>query len=66
MAEESNKENVAARLFQLPGGSMAAPEPKKTKRSRSVGPGAAVELMKEDTGNRRKVCLPMFKLDCAC
>jgi len=64
MAEDSNKENITNGLFPSVS-SMAAPEPRKTKKSRSLsmGPGAAVQQLKSDTDNRRKVCCNGFPLD---
>lgn len=60
MAEESNKENFAAGLFQSRGTSSnndLDPRKKHKTRSLSMGPGAAVQQLKEDSGNRRKACL---------
>lgn len=59
MAEESNKENFAGGLFQSQSNSsnnVLDPRKKHKTRSLSMGPGAAVQQLKEESGNRRKVC----------
>lgn len=59
MATDSNKENIADGL--LPAApKMASLSPRKPKKSRSLsmGPGARASApLKEDAGNRRKVCI---------
>jgi len=59
MAADSNKENIAEGLLVAAPPAMAALSSRKPKKTRSlsVGPGAkANEPLKEDSGNRRKVC----------
>jgi hypothetical protein len=56
---EADKENITDGLM-MPAPTTTKPSPKKglkKSRSLSMGPGALIVPLKEDSGNRRKVCL---------
>lgn len=59
MASDTGKENIAEGLFAPPNAKADTTSPAKSKKSRSLslGPGALNVPLKEDSGNRRKVCI---------
>jgi len=60
MESDSGKENIAEGLIapEVTKDDSTSPlKPNKKSRSLSLGPGALKTALKEDSGNRRKVCI---------